>query len=177
MKVLHYSDKSSDQFCKLYSECDLVIATGDLMKADFMGMCTREKTAFGIYGNHCSGTYMESLGIYNLHNKVFDYNGMTYGGFQGCLKYKEGGEYYTEKQAKKFADNFPHVDVLLLHAGPRGMLDDSSDIVHLGSENIRRYVIEKKPKHVFVGHQYSNAEMEFAGTKLYRTYGARIIEI
>ncbi len=177
--MLHYSDRASPDFRALYTECDVLFATGDLNQLDFPGLedLQTKKPAFGVYGNHCSGTYFEPLNITNVHNKVINWNGVTIGGFQGCLKYKEGGIFYTEANAVIFADTFPHVDILLLHAGPYGMLDDPTDPVHIGSENIQRYVVEKKPKYVFVGHQYSNAEMEFEGTLLFRTYGARIVEI
>ena len=130
-----------------------------------------------MYGNHDSGTYLDRLGIINLHNRIIEYEGLKWGGFQGCLKYKESILMYTEEEAKVWADNFPYVDVLLLHAGPMGMLDDPSDSVHIGSENVRRYVLDKHSKYVFLGHQYSDADMEFEGIRLYRTFGARMIEL
>lgn len=179
MRILHYSDKGVPDFDELYKSCDVLVATGDLTLFDFGDLQERQerKPAFGVYGNHCSGTYFEQLGITNLHNKVVDFNKYKWGGFQGCLKYKETGVMFTEEQAQEFADNFPYVDILLLHAGPKGLLDDPLDPIHIGSESIRRYVTEKRPKFVFFGHQYTNAEMGFGNTKLYRTYGARIIEI
>lgn len=179
MKILHYSDKSSPSFLNLYQQCDVLVSTGDLMTFDFAGLedIPIKKSAFGVYGNHDSGNYMEPLGIINLHNKVYEYGGLTWGGFQGCLKYKDSSLLYTEDEARLFANAFPYVDIFLLHAGPKGMLDDSSDAVHTGSENIRRYVLEKQPKVVFVGHQYSDDFMQAGNTKIYRTYGARIIEI
>lgn len=179
MKILHYSDKTSTNFLELYQQCDVLISTGDLTSFDFAGLedIQNKKPAFGVYGNHDSGNYMESLGIINLHNKVYEYTGLKWGGFQGCIKYKDSPLMYTEEEAKHWADTFPYVDVLLLHAGPKGMLDDPSDEIHTGLESIRRYVLENKPKFVFVGHQYSDDQMETEGIKLYRTYGARIIEI
>jgi uncharacterized protein len=103
-------------------------------------------------GNHDDGaTYLERNGIINLHNKIIDFNGLKIGGFQGCIRYNTRDIQYTEEEAKVFADSFPYVDILLLHAGPLGLLDDPSDLVHIGSENIRRYVDEKKPKVIFVG--------------------------
>lgn len=179
MKILHYSDRASPDFLNLYNQCDVLVSTGDLYFFDFAELedIQNKKPAFGVYGNHDSGNYMESLGIINLHNRVYEYAGLKWGGFQGCLKYKESPLLYTEEEAKVWADTFPYVDVLLLHAGPKGMLDDPSDQPHVGSENIRRYVLEERPKFVFVGHQYSDDFMEIENTKIYRTYGARIIEI
>lgn len=179
MKILHYSDQTSSNFLQLYKQCDVLVSTGDLSLFDFAGLedIPNKKPAFGVYGNHDSGNYMESLGIINLHYKLIDYAGLKWGGFQGCIKYKESPLMFTEEEAKIWADTFPYVDILLLHAGPKNMMDDPSDSVHTGSENIRRYVLEKKPKIVFVGHQYSDGFLQTTETKIYRTYGARIIEI
>ncbi|QQS39023.1 hypothetical protein IPM62_00175 [Candidatus Woesebacteria bacterium] len=179
MKILHYSDCTSADFANLYSQCEILVSTGDLTLFDFPGLEEMhiKKPSFGVYGNHDSGRYFDQLGIVNLHNKVVNFGGLKWGGFQGCLKYKNSGLMYTKEEAANFADTFPYVDILLLHAGPKGMLDDPNDPVHIGSENIRRYVLAKRPKYVFVGHQYSNAESVYEESKLYRTYGARIIEI
>lgn len=179
MKVLHYSDRVSQELITLYPQCDVLITTGDLTAFDFFGLedMVNKKPAFGVYGNHDSGNYMDSLGIINLHNKVVEHAGLKWGGFQGCIKYKDSSLMYTAEEAKQWADTFPYVDILLLHAGPLDMLDDKSDWIHSGNADIRRYVLEKKPKVVFIGHQYSDDQMEVEGIKLFRTYGARIIEI
>lgn len=179
MKFLHYSDRGSSEFLKLYKECDVLVTTGDLSLSDLAGLedIPIKKPAFGVYGNHDSGDYLEKLRIVNLHNRVFEYAGKGWGGFQGCLRYKPGNLMFTNNEAKVFADTFPAVDILLLHVGPKGMLDDDSDEFHQGSEYIRSYVIEKQPQIVFLGHQYSNGFMQAGKTMLYRTYGARIIEI
>lgn len=180
MKVLHYSDKADPDFQATYSECDLLICTGDLTLFDFVGLSDidEKKMAFGVYGNHDTGGYLEKLGIHNVHNQVLEWNGLTWGGFQGCPRYKKGGgPQYTEAEAESWADHFPAVDILLLHAGPRGLLDDPSDDTHLGSLAVRKYVLEKKPRYVFCGHQYSNADLEVEGVHLFRTYGSRIIEL
>jgi Icc-related predicted phosphoesterase len=125
-----------------------------------------------------SGQYLEELNILNLHFQVYEWLGLRWGGFEGCLRYKSGGGHqFTEDEAKYWADQFPSVNVLLLHAGPKGMLDDPSDDVNVGSEAVRSYVLQKNPKYVFCGHQYSNEDLEVNGTKLFRTYGARLIEI
>lgn len=179
MKVLHYSDKVDPEFLNLYRECDVLITTGDLSLFDFPGLedIKDKKPTFGVYGNHDSGNYMDQLGITNAHNKVVEWNGFKIGGFQGCIKYKESPLMYTAEEAKVWAESFPYVDILLLHAGGRGLLDDPSDEIHTGNEDIRQYILDKKPKFVFCGHQYSEAEMEIDGIKIYRAYGARTVEI
>lgn len=179
MTVLHYSDRASPEFPDLYRQADVLVVTGDLTLWDFPGLqeFPEKKPEFGVYGNHDSGQYFEPLGITNLHWKTAELGGFTWGGFQGCLKYKDTGIMYTEEEARDFSDRFPRVDVLLLHAGPAGMLDDPSDVVHCGSESLHRYVLEKRPRVVFCGHQYSDASLVVGATTIHRTYGARLIEI
>lgn len=153
MKILHYSDRAEPNFISMYQQCDLLIATGDLSLFDFFGLeeLNSEKVAFGVYGNHDTEGYLEKLKITNLHNQVYDWQGLRWGGFQGCPRYKEkGGPQYTEDEAREWAVNFPAVDVLLLHAGPRDMLDDPSDETHTGSQAIKDYVLEKNLSIFFV---------------------------
>lgn len=179
MTVCHASDHSDPQFLSHYQTSDLLITTGDLTYPDLSGILavSPRKPAFGVYGNHDSGQYLEELGIENLHQRIVEWNGLTFGGFQGCLRYKKGALQYTEEEANTFYQSFPRVDVLLLHAGGKDMLDDPSDSVHTGSEWIAAYIREKKPAVVFCGHQYSNAELQLPETLLYRTYGSRILTI
>lgn len=179
MTVCHFSDRSDPNFLSQYRECDVLITTGDLTYPDLSSILTvsPKKPAFGVYGNHDSGQYLEELGIENLHLRVVEWNGMTLGGFQGCLRYKKGDLQYTEEEAQAFYQTFPHVDILLLHAGGKDMLDDPSDTVHIGSEWIAAYIREKKPSVVFCGHQYSNDQMQVNSSQIFRTYGSRLIPI
>lgn len=180
MKFLHYSDVGVDNILELYKQSDVLITTGDLRFVDFPGieLLPTKIPSFGVLGNHDDGaTYLERNGIINVHNKVVEFNGLKIGGFQGCLRYNSRDIQYTEEQAKEFADTFPYVDILLLHAGPLGLLDDTSDPVHIGSANILRYVDEKMPKFIFVGHQYSNEDLNYKGIQMFRSYGARIIDL
>lgn len=178
MKILHYSDHPDLRFIDLYHQCDILVTTGDLSYFDFPGLAELQsrKPAFGVYGNHDSGRYLEELGITNLHLDIISFQGYLWGGFQGCLRYKPGDMQYTEQEAELFAEKFPYVDVLLLHAPPFDLLD-GKDPVHIGSRAIRRYIEEKHPKCVFCGHLYSTAEMYIGTTKIYRGYQARLLEI
>jgi len=180
MKVLHYSDKGVDDLMLLYKEADLLITTGDLRFNDFsaLELTDRRIPSFGVYGNHDDGcSYLRDNQIENIHNRVMEYKGMKIGGFQGCPRYNQREMQYSEEEAKVFADTFPYVDILILHAGPLGLLDDPSDSVHIGSKNIRRYVDEKGPRYVFCGHQYSDEGLDYGKTKVFRTYGARIVDV
>jgi len=182
MRFYHLSDKNDPRFPALYyDECDVLIAAGDLSLADFPGRAQgpRAKPAFGVYGNHCTPGYLEALGIENVHGRVVDFEDLRIGGFEGCPRYKPGPCQFDEPAARAFAADFPPVDILLLHCAPLAMLDDPdpNDLHHTGSTYIRDYVLRRKPALVFVGHQYSNADLQVGHTRIYRSYRGRIIDV
>ncbi|HCC84461.1 MAG TPA: metallophosphoesterase [Candidatus Pacebacteria bacterium] len=179
-KILHYSDQSEPKLKELFQQADVLFTTGDLSSFDFIGTETELsiKPGFGVYGNHCTPGYLERLGILNVHLQVFEWHGLTIGGYQGCPRYKTGGGLqFTEEEAQRDLDNFPRVDILLLHAGPFGLLDTPGDEVHIGSKAVKNYVDRVQPKYVFCGHDSPSAELQYGNTTLFRTHQARIIEI
>lgn len=180
MRVLHYSDHNDERLAELFEQSDVLISTGDLSVFDFSAIESRihEKPSFGVYGNHDAPEYLERLGIQNVHLKTINFNGMIVGGYQGCPRYKEGGgPQFTEEEARRDLDNFPPVDILLLHAAPKGLLDTPGDPVHSGSQAVRDYVDRTKPKFIFCGHDSPSLELDYAGTKIFRTDRTKIIVI
>lgn len=181
MRIFHLSDDECPDALSLYDAADVLVTTGDLRS--YCVAWLRDipqymlKPAFGVYGNHDVPGYLAAYGIEDLHDRVAQLNGLTWGGFQGCLHYRRSPFMFTEQQATAWVECFPTVDILLLHVGPQGMLDDPRDDIHRGSSAVRRYVLEHMPRHVFVGHQYSNSTMQIDGTTVHRTYGGRLIEI
>lgn len=180
MKILHYSDQADENLRQLFQECDVFITTGDLSIFDFTPIedIIKTKPSFGVYGNHDTPGYLEKLDIKNLHLKTIKWNNYVLGGFQGCLRYKEGGgPQFSEEEAKNILNNYPSVDILLLHAAPFGLLDTPNDPVHTGSLSIREYVDRTKPKYIFCGHDSPSGELEYQGIRIWRTHKARIIEV
>lgn len=121
---------------------------------------------------------MEELGITNLHLKVVTWQGIKLGGYQGCLRYKQSGEFqFTEEQAEAELADFVPVGIFLLHAAPEGLLDTPNDSVHVGAQAVRRYVDRTHPRYVFCGHDSPSGELDYGRTTIYRTDGARLVEI
>ncbi len=180
MKVLHYSDQSEPDLNQLFLQADVLFTTGDLAISDFSGIENQLKTkpCFGVYGNHCTPGYLETLGIINLHLQVYQWNNLLLGGYQGCLRYKaKGGPQFTEDEAAQDLQNFPQLDILLLHAAPYGLLDTPGDEVHTGSQAVRQYVDTRPPKYIFCGHDSPSAQLSYNQTKVFRTHQAQLLEI
>lgn len=139
---------------------ELIVTLGDLTREDLLQLeqiTTIPKV--GVYGNHDSGTYMPDLGIWDMHLKVWDYNGLRFGGFQGCVRYKENPDAImcTQEEATRLMANFPKVDVFLCHCPPRG-INDEEEVAHQGFNALRDYIEREQPKVLLHGHTYPTEE-------------------
>lgn len=177
MKVLIASDAAVKNIDKLVNQCDLLVTCGDLSPWMFQKV---NKPWLGVYGNHCDGKYIEEFGGKNLHLKTANFNGLTFGGFESCIKYKEDSQpvrLYTQEEVTSLLRNFPPVDIFIAHSPPYGLLDDSSDNVHTGFTAFKEYIARNNPKYFLCGHLYSNETMVYGKTKIIRTYGYQWLEI
>jgi Icc-related predicted phosphoesterase len=139
---------------------DLIITLGDLTREDILQLeqiTTIPK--IGVYGNHDSGTYMPELGIADMHLKIWDFMGLKFGGFQGCVRYKENSDavMYTQEQANQMLVGFPKVDVFISHCPPRG-INDEDEVAHQGFDALRTYLDGQQPKVWLHGHTYPTEE-------------------
>jgi len=177
MKAFVISDTNRIIDPPALDDIDLVITCGDIMPHEIP--VELNKPIFGVYGNHCNGQYLEELGATNLHLKVAEFNGLKFGGFQSCINYKERSlvKLYTQEEADELLKDFPPVDVFVAHSPPFGLLDIPGDHVHQGFFAFKDYIDRHHPRIFLCGHSGENAEMEYNGTKIYRTEGFRILDI
>lgn len=151
---------------------ELIITLGDLTREDLLPLehvTTIPK--IGVYGNHDSGKYMPDLGIWDMHLKVWDYKGLRFGGFQGCVRYKENPDaiMYTQEEASQLMNGFPKVDVFLCHCPPRG-INDEDEVAHQGFNALKDYIEREQPAVLLHGHTYPTEET------VVRQHGATRIE-
>lgn len=135
---------------------DLVVTLGDLERHDLLGLTqVTHIPKIGVYGNHCSGNYMDELGIMNMHMMTWQFGGLTFGGFQGCVRYKANPDaiMYTQEEAQQMISIFPPVDVFLCHCPPRG-INDEDEVVHQGFDALRTYIDTYHPQLLLHGHTY-----------------------
>ena len=162
---------------------DLICTLGDL---DFATLHELKDVTdipkIGVYGNHCSGTYFEGLGIKNMHLQTFEFGGLTFGGFEGCVRYKEDryAPMCTQEEATERMQGFPRVDVMLSHCPPYGINDEPDEISHQGFKALRAYLEEQKPKAWLHGHTYpteDNIVTEYNGTRIIYIEADKVVEI
>jgi len=162
---------------------ELIITLGDL---DFYSLRELEMIIeipkIGVYGNHDSGTYFESLGIKNLHLEIFEYGGLKFGGFEGSHKYKESShaKMYTQEEASELMEGFGKVDVLITHSPPLGINDEPQSSTHQGLLALKDYLEEEHPKYLLHGHTYpteANLVTRYEDTEIMYIYQDKVIEL
>ncbi len=162
---------------------DLVITLGDLTREDILGLeSTRNIPKIGVYGNHDSGQYMDELGIINLHLKTWQLDDLTFGGFEGCVRYKDNPDaiMYTQDEANSLMSNFPYVDVFICHCPPYGINDEPDEVAHQGFHALRNYIDAQHPRVLLHGHTYpadSNLATQHGSTRIEYVFGYRVIEL
>jgi Icc-related predicted phosphoesterase len=185
MKILAIADRppSTPILETLANEqIDVIVTLGDLEMHQIRALQeVSDIPKLGIYGNHCSGMYMDSLGIQNMHLATTNINGVTFGGFEGCVKYKESSaKMYTQEEASNLLNSFSRVDIMLTHAPPFGINDEPEDPTHAGFKGLRTYLEKQKPAHLFHGHTYppeSECVTKYLNTKIHYITGSNIITI
>lgn len=185
MKALVIADRGPQiNFREVIDKNDikLVITLGDLERHDLLYLADiHDIPKVGVYGNHCSGTYMPELGIMNMHMATWQFDGLTFGGFQGCVRYKENPDaiMYTQEEAARMFGYFPPVDVMLCHCPPRGV-NDEDEVAHQGFDGLRAYIDRTPPKVLLHGHTYPTDETvicQHGVTRIEYVHKWRIVEL
>lgn len=185
MKILAIADRNPNINIKEIAEAegvDMIFTLGDLERHDLLSlMDIRRIPKIGVYGNHCSGNYMNELGIINMNVKAYSYNGLSFGGLQGCVRYKQNPDAImcTQEEAREMLTDFPYVDIFLAHCPPRGV-NDEEEIAHQGFDALREYVLKTKPKYLLHGHTYPTDETmvkQLGQTKILYVHKYQIFDI
>lgn len=184
MKCLVIADRSTGVNIASKAEAekvDLIISLGDFERSTLLPLASTDIPKIGVYGNHCSGSYMEDIGMANMHMRTCEFMGLKFGGFEGCVRYKSSPSaiMYTQEEAWRMFANFPPVDVFITHCPPRG-INDEEELSHQGFDALRDYVEKYHPKVLLHGHTYPTEEnmvREFAGTRIVYVSGLEVVDI
>lgn len=186
LKIMAIADRRPQQSLKELCELqnpDVIVTLGDLDMFEIRDLeLITDRPKLGVYGNHCSGMYFEELGIVNMHLETVSVQGVVFGGFEGCVRYKESktAKMYTQDEAKELLTNYPYVDVMLTHCPPYGINDEPDELTHMGFLGLRSYLDNVHPKHWFHGHTYPKEGeqiFEHNGTQIHYVSGVEVLTI
>src|SRR4051812_18828259 len=156
MRVLAFADEPPRVPVKRIvadNEPEAVVVLGDLDDEVLADVSDLALPTLGVLGNHDPEDRLEQLGIRDLHLARAEVGGLSFAGFEGCVRYGRGGVHqYTQRQAQRLARRLPAADVLLAPAPPAGVNDEPDDPAHVGFEALRAWVERHEPRWLLHGH-------------------------
>jgi len=160
---------------------DAIVGLGDLQPAWIEGIADAAQPKLGVYGNHDDGAYMPALGMEDLHLRAVELGGLSFAGFEGCVRYRrDGAHQYTQAEAAALAASLPPADVLVCHCPPAGINDDPEDPAHVGFDALRAWVDRVRPRYLLHGHTYpppGRTVRRHGPTRVVHVAGARMVEL
>jgi Icc-related predicted phosphoesterase len=161
---------------------DAIVCLGDLDRGWIESIASVAVPRVGVHGNHDPPGLLRQLGVEDLHLRRRTLDGMTFCGFEGCVRYGPGRHphQYTQRQARRLVRKLPEADVLVCHCPPFGINDEPSDPAHVGWEALREWVDEHQPRHLLHGHthpQPGRMVTRHGPTAVHFVSGARILTL
>jgi Icc-related predicted phosphoesterase len=160
---------------------DAVLCLGDLDRAWIQPLTGVRVPRLGVHGNHDPEDLLREVEVQDLHLRRTSVGGLTFAGFEGCVRYRRGAPYqYTQRQGTRMARRLPAADVLLCHCPPLGINDDPEDPAHVGWEGLREWVDSHRPRHLLHGHTHPIARRlvtRHGDTRVHWIAGARILSL
>jgi uncharacterized protein len=173
VKILCVSDtvmpqmESAANLRRRYSDVELVVSCGDLSPVylEFI-VSVLNIPLFYVRGNHDEIYEQEPPGGENLHQRIVEYNGLTFSGLEGSMQYNQSPIQYSESQMLSMVVKMgPRlrfrkwrtgraIDVLVTHSPPRG-IHDMPDRPHTGFKAILRYLEWYRPRYMVHGHVHT----------------------
>jgi uncharacterized protein len=161
---------------------DAVLCLGDLDRAWIGSLASlRGIPRLGVHGNHDPEHLLREVEVEDLQLRRTSVGGMTFAGFEGCVRYGHGGPHqYTQRQGTRLARRLPAADVLLCHCPPLGINDDPDDPAHIGWEGLLAWVDEHRPRHLLHGHTHPIGRRlvtRYGDTRVHWISGAEILSL
>ena len=196
MKILAISDEEVPGFYEYYTPgtfdgYDLILACGDLKRRYLEFIVTLAPCpVLYVRGNHDESYKTEPPeGCICIEDQIYVYKGIRIMGLGGSQKYKEGMNFYTEKEMKKRLGKLRFqlwrnkgIDILLTHA-PAYQLNDMEHLTHRGFQCFNDIIEKYHPKYFIHGHVHKNygrnipQKSSYQNTTVINACGHYVIEI
>ena len=196
MKILAISDEEVPGFYEYYTPgtfdgYDLILACGDLKRRYLEFIVTLAPCpVLYVRGNHDESYKTEPPeGCICIEDQIYVYKGIRIMGLGGSQKYKEGMNFYTEKEMKKRLGKLRFqlwrnkgIDILLTHA-PAYQLNDMEHLTHRGFQCFKDIIEKYHPQYFIHGHVHKNygrnipQKSSYQNTTVINACGHYVIEI
>ncbi|PID56732.1 hypothetical protein CSB45_09815 [candidate division KSB3 bacterium] len=207
VKILTISDTVERRLYSIaakerFPDIELILSCGDLPFYYLEFLVTLFNVPlFYVHGNHHSrpmltadgGEVVQPGGCVNLDHRIVSFHDVLIGGLEGCMRYNNGPQQYTEGQMwwkmqqlkpslfrnKLFRKRA--VDIFITHAPPSG-IHDKPDLCHRGFKVFRHFIERYEPRYFIHGHVHLYSlrdtwKSTYHRTSVINTYGYRILDI
>ncbi|MDX2076121.1 MAG: metallophosphoesterase family protein [bacterium] len=200
MKILCVSDtvpqqmESAANLRRRYSDIDIIISCGDLPSA-YLEFLTSVLTVpmFYVRGNHDENYDENPPGGDNLHRRIVTYNGLTFAGLEGSIRYNKGAIQYSDAemmmmvlqmgpQLRLRRMKYGHgVDIFVAHSPAKG-IHDAPDLPHNGFPSFLRFMDWYRPRYMLHGHVHTydrrnTTRTEYNGTCIMNINPVTVLEV
>ncbi len=150
-----------------YADVDLLLSCGD-MPSVYLEFITSVLNVplFYVRGNHDEGYADLPPGGEDLHQRVVEFNGVTFFGLEGSIRYSSSPIQYSENEMSRMVMSaglrlqlrkmrYGHaVDVLVTHS-PAKDLHDGEDGPHKGFASLLKFMEWYRPRYMVHGHVHT----------------------
>ena len=187
VKILCVSDtvmpqlENAANLRRRYNDIELVVSCGD-MPAVYLEyiVSVLNVPLFYVHGNHDEQYENTPPGGEDIHRRLVSYNGISFFGLEGSLRYRRGPFQYTQIQMLSMVTKaaprlgfrrWQHgsaVDVLVTHSPARG-IHDGKDLPHTGFDSLLRFMEWYCPRYMVHGHVHTYDNRKTTRTKYRET--------
>lgn len=173
VKILCVSDtvvpqmENAAHLRRRYSDVELLISCGD-MPAVYLEFITSVLNVplFYVRGNHDTNYSERPPGGENLHRRVIEYQGLTFAGLEGSIRYNNSPAQYAEQEMMwmvikmgiplriKQAQKGHRLDVFVAHNPAKG-IHDQNDKPHMGFNAFIKFMDWYRPRYMVHGHVHT----------------------
>lgn len=173
MKILTISDtvmpqlENAANLRRRFADIDVIVSCGDLPVAylDFI-VTILGKPLLYVRGNHDEEYERNPPGGVNLHNRFYQYQGISFVGLEGSIQYNRGAIQYTQGEMRRFVLGLaPHlryrrwrhgygVDIFVTHSPAEG-IHDADDLPHNGFRPFLSFMRWYRPRYMIHGHVHT----------------------
>jgi uncharacterized protein len=173
VKILFVSDtivpqlENAVNLRRRFADIRMIVSCGDLSAA-YLEYITSVLGVplYYVRGNHDEMYTQEPPGGTDLHLEVHSYDGLTFAGLEGCMRYNEGTIQYSELDMARMVIGFgPRlllrrmtrgygVDVLVTHSPAKG-IHDGDDRPHRGFRSLLWFLRWYRPRFMVHGHVHT----------------------
>jgi len=161
---IHHSRNRAEAIVAASADADLVIGAGDFCNhrenlAEAMNLFSGVKTSFLVVpGNAESADELRDaahIGTTVLHGESVEFEGLTFFGLGNAVPETPFADWscdLSEKQAETMLASCEKADVMILHSPAKGIADQTSAGVSVGSTAIRDAIMRVQPRLAVWGH-------------------------